>query len=59
MPRISPKYITSARAEFCNGIRDPESDADWSAYLADLDGLGKDEWLEIAATAYARTFGNH
>jgi len=52
-------YISTARANFCNGITDPNSDADWQTYLNDLDRLGKDEWLQIAQTSYDRTFQNN
>ena len=51
-------YITTARADFCNGIANPESDADWQAYLDNLDRLNKDEWISIGQTAYDRTFKN-
>ena len=52
-------YLRTARADFCNGVTDPASDADWQAYLDNLDRLGKAEWLEIAQTAYNRTFGKN
>ena len=49
-------YIKKARDEFCTGIRDPENDADWQQYLTDLETLGYSRWIEIAQTAYDRTF---
>ncbi len=49
-------YIKKARDEFCAGIRDPENDADWEQYLNDLESLHYSRWIEIAQTAYDRTF---
>ena len=48
-------YVKKARAEFCNGLRDPSSDADWQKYLDDLYGLGYQEaWVDIAQAYWDR-----
>jgi len=44
--------VATATAEFITGVRDPNSDADWDAYLQGLDGLGVDRYVEIWQTAY-------
>ena len=41
-----------AMTEFCTGVLDPNSDADWNAYLKELDDLGMQVWLELAQTTY-------
>ena len=49
-------YIKTSRTQFCNGILDPNSDADWNDYLANLKSLGTyDPWMSTAQTAYERT----
>ncbi len=46
-------YVTSALAEFCTGIRDPYSDAEWQEYLSDLEDLHFTEvWVELAQEDY-------
>jgi hypothetical protein len=40
-------YKEQAMTEFITGKRDINSDADWSAYLADLDKLGSGELAAI------------
>ena len=48
-------YINRARAEFCTGIRNPESDTDWQIYLEDLATLKLQEcWLDTAQASYDR-----
>lgn len=48
-------YVKTARAEFCNGIRNPESDADWQKYLDDLAGLKFQEaWIDVAQASWDR-----
>ena len=41
-----------AMTEFCTGVLDPNSDADWNAYLKELNDLGMSVWLELAQTTY-------
>ena len=46
-------YYKQARAEFCTGVRDPKSDADWQAYLKDLDDLRyHEDWIGPAQTSW-------
>jgi putative aldouronate transport system substrate-binding protein len=44
--------VATATAEFVTGVRDPNSDGDWQAYLEGLAGLGVDRYLEIWQNAY-------
>ncbi|MGX5769714.1 ABC transporter substrate-binding protein [Microbacterium trichothecenolyticum] len=44
--------VATATAEFVTGVRDPNSDADWDAYLQGLDGLGVTRYVEIWQTAF-------
>ncbi len=48
-------FISKTRAEFCTGEKDPNDDAAWDAYLAELKTLGIDEYMKIAQGAYDRT----
>ena len=43
--------VATATAEFITGVRDPNSDPDWDAYLQGLDGLGVTRYIEIWQTA--------
>lgn len=45
-------YITQAQAEFVTGQRDITDDAAWDAYVADIEGLGLDRYLELLQAAY-------
>lgn len=45
---------TTAQTEFCTGKRDPNSDADWNAYLKELNDLGVKDCLDLAQTVYDR-----
>lgn len=47
-------YYKTSRTDFCKGTMDPNSDADWNAYLAKLDSLGLKGALDIAQFAYER-----
>ena len=47
-------YVQQARAEFANGTRDINSDADWNAYLQDLESIGIDTVVECAQSAWDR-----
>lgn len=44
-----------AQTEFCTGTLDPNSDADWQAYLDQLDGYGMTKYLEYLQMLYDRT----
>lgn len=45
---------TKAQTEFCTGILDPNSDADWNAYIKQLEDLGLAQVLESCQTSYDR-----
>ncbi len=45
-------YVATSTAEFVTGVRDPNNDGDWQAYLDGLAGLGVDRYLEIWQKAY-------
>ena len=45
---------SKAQTEFCTGILDPNSDADWNAYLKELEDLGLQQVLDYVQTAYDR-----
>ena len=45
---------SKAQTEFMTGILDPDDDATWNAYLAELDQLGMDAFLEVLNDAYKR-----
>ena len=47
-------YYKNTRTDFCKGGMDPNSDADWNAYLAKLDSLGLKDAMELAQFAYER-----
>ena len=48
-------YVRRTKDEFCMGMRDPSSDADWNAYLANLESLNHDQvWEELGQTSYDR-----
>jgi len=50
--------MESALAEFCTGIRDPHSDADWNKYLDELNKLKVQErWIDIAQACLDRELG--
>lgn len=44
-----------AQTEFCTGTMDPNDDAQWQAYLDELDGYGMDKYLEYLQTLYDRS----
>jgi putative aldouronate transport system substrate-binding protein len=48
-------YVQQSAAEFVTGVRD--LDADWDAYLAELDSLGLARYLEIYQAAYDSQVG--
>lgn len=45
-------YVTQAQAEFVTGQRDVDDDAAWDAYIADLEGLGLPQYLEMMQKLY-------
>lgn len=45
-------YVTQANAEFITGQRDINDDAAWAAYLADIDSLGLERYLELYQIGY-------
>ena len=48
------EYIKTARAEFCTGVKDPNKDSDWNAYVEAVKALNYDRWVEINQMAYDR-----
>ena len=46
------EYIWVADTEFVMGIRDINDDAQWEAYLKDLEDMGLQEYLETLEIAY-------
>ncbi len=49
-------YKCNARDEFCAGVKDPNSDADWNAYLAQMKALGEEELVKAYQSAYDRNY---
>ena len=50
------EYMKTAFTQFCNGILDPNDDAAWNDYLANLEAMGYyDPWITTAQSAYDRT----
>ena len=43
-----------AQTEFCTGTLDPNSDADWNAYLAELESYGLQTYIEYLQMLYDR-----
>lgn len=50
-------YINQAQAEFAVGTMDPNNDADWEAYLSNLESIGLSTYVGINQTAYDRMHG--
>jgi putative aldouronate transport system substrate-binding protein len=46
--------LNTWRAEFITGVKDPNSDADWAAFIDDLEEKGMYDWMEAAQDAYTR-----
>ena len=44
--------VATATAEFTTGVRDPNDDGDWNAYLKGLSGLNVERYVEIWQAAY-------
>ncbi len=45
---------SKAQAEFCTGVLDPNKDADWNAYLKELEELGLQVVVDYAQAGYDR-----
>lgn len=48
------KYFKESRTAFIKGEMDPNSDADWNAYLAKLEDQGLAKWTAASQNAYNR-----
>lgn len=46
--------ITNSRSKFCTGDLNPYNDADWNAYLQEVQNNGLSTWLELAQATYDR-----
>ena len=46
--------LNTWRAEFITGVKDPSKDADWKAFLDDLEDKGLYDWMDAAQDAYTR-----
>lgn len=47
--------LGESQVAFITGVKDIDSDADWEAYLADVEAVGISQLLEVYQTAYDRT----
>ena len=47
-------YFKEARAQFVSGVMDPNNDADWNNYLAELDTMGLADYIATAESGYHR-----
>ena len=45
-------YVQNSLAEFVTGVRDPNDDAQWEAYLNELEALGYEEYISIVQARY-------
>ena len=48
------QYMYEARSKFATGLMDPSNDADWNAYLTEMENLGLSEYVQTAQNAYDR-----
>jgi putative aldouronate transport system substrate-binding protein len=58
--QVFKDYINEGLAKFGTGVWDPNSDADWNNYLAELDALGLETYLgtvQSGYTKYLETYG--
>jgi putative aldouronate transport system substrate-binding protein len=51
--------VISAMSEFSMGRRDPNSDADWNAYLKELSALKHERWAELTQASYDRQMAEY
>ena len=49
--------LNTWRAEFITGVKDPNNDAHWEAFVDDLEEAGIYFWLDVAQDAYDRLMG--
>jgi putative aldouronate transport system substrate-binding protein len=47
-------YIDEGLAKFGTGVWDPNNDADWNTYLAELESIGLSKYVETYQAAYTR-----
>lgn len=47
-------YVAEARAMFVSGVMDPNDDAQWESYLANLEAQGLSQYVATAQSAYTR-----
>ncbi|MBR6321883.1 MAG: hypothetical protein IKR59_03345, partial [Lachnospiraceae bacterium] len=45
-------YVKQSVAQFAVGVKDPNSDQDWEAYLREFEVIGLDEFLELSQAVY-------
>ena len=55
--KLYEDYMAQARAQMITGVIDPNDDAQWAKYLAELKANGEDELIEAAQGAYDRMNG--
>ena len=48
------QYFRQSIAEFVVGNRNINSDAEWNAYVREMDNIGLQQWIRLAQTAYNR-----
>ena len=51
-------YIDEAQAMFVSGVLNPNDDAQWNTYLANLEAQGLSQVLEVAQASYTRMLSN-
>ena len=51
-------YVDEAQAMFISGVMDPNDDAQWNTYLANMEAQGLSQVLKIAQDAYTRMNAN-
>lgn len=47
-------YYKKAATDFMTGVKDPNNNAHWEAYLKELNKLGLEDWIALAQKAYDR-----
>ena len=47
-------YVKESRAKFATGVLDPYNDVEWNTYLATLEDMGLQTWLDNAQSAWDR-----
>ena len=46
------EYVMASATEFVLGVRDINDDAQWEAYLNELDAMGLEHYIEVLETYY-------